>query len=80
MTPYHLVKKDHRSTDSSQTSRTVSLCTTSATGPQPSVSENMTSYHLVKMTIRVQTVAKPAVQYPPVQPPPPVNNPPPAKT
>ena len=31
-------------------------------------------------TIGVQTVAKPAVQYPPAQPPPPVNNPPPAKT
>ena len=31
-------------------------------------------------SIGVQTVAKPAVQYPPVQPPPPVNNPPPAKT
>ena len=39
-------------------------------------SENLFS----SRTIGVQTVAKPAVQYPPVQPPPPVHNPPPAKT
>ena len=31
-------------------------------------------------SIGVQTVAKPAVHYPPVQPPPPVNDPPPSKT
>ena len=39
-------------------------------------SENLFS----NKTIGVQTVAKPAVQYPRVQPPPPVHNPPPAKT